>query len=270
MMITFAGSSHTRYAKYLLEQIVTIEKETSTTFRDAFLMNYLIKTKDTVSAHFLPGDLVQEHHIKVINDMLARKDAEYSSPFVQDIISPNASRIGDFMSDMTKAIGLKAKTGAHTESSTEVERGKLLRLFRTEQVHRFRPGRTYEVHAPSVQHTQWEMGMKKFRTDLFPKWQAETCRVRGVRARGSAPSCTANSPNLTQETEDDQEKKDDEDAGVDNTEEDSIIDTTGQMQSGDKPQDSSPANMDDVEALSDTEDDDSDSSTGEETDESDV
>ena len=60
MTFTFAGSTHTKYSTYSLEQICSLEWESSEALKDAQLLNWLVNPKG-LPGKFLEGDLNQEH-----------------------------------------------------------------------------------------------------------------------------------------------------------------------------------------------------------------
>ncbi|EGN93672.1 hypothetical protein SERLA73DRAFT_63629, partial [Serpula lacrymans var. lacrymans S7.3] len=65
MLFTFAGSTHTKYATYLLKMICNLELECSPELKDAILSNWLVNLEGLPSK-FYGGDFMQEYY----NDIL--------------------------------------------------------------------------------------------------------------------------------------------------------------------------------------------------------
>ncbi|KAH9928413.1 uncharacterized protein B0H18DRAFT_843904, partial [Fomitopsis serialis] len=61
MLFSFAGSSHHKYATYLLEMVCNLELESSPALREFFLRNWLVNPSGK-QGHYQAGDLLQEHY----------------------------------------------------------------------------------------------------------------------------------------------------------------------------------------------------------------
>lgn len=59
MILTFAGSTHGKYTKYLLEMLCDLELESSPELREAFLANWIINPSGK-HGQFVAGDKFQE------------------------------------------------------------------------------------------------------------------------------------------------------------------------------------------------------------------
>ncbi|KAI9069580.1 hypothetical protein FKP32DRAFT_1540109, partial [Trametes sanguinea] len=60
MLFKFEGSSHTKYGTYLLEQLCSLELESSEALRSTFLKNWLVNPSGE-PGKTLEGDLFEEH-----------------------------------------------------------------------------------------------------------------------------------------------------------------------------------------------------------------
>lgn len=77
MIITFAGSTHTKYMKYLLEMLCDIEFESTDAERDALFANWLVNPSGQ-PGHFSAGDI-------------GRKDHGFDESYMRQVIAPNTS-----------------------------------------------------------------------------------------------------------------------------------------------------------------------------------
>ena len=68
MTFTFAGSTHTKYLTYSLEQICSLEWESSEALKDAQLLNWLVN---------LEGDLNKEHFNGELDESRDHNDADW-------------------------------------------------------------------------------------------------------------------------------------------------------------------------------------------------
>ncbi|KAF8239055.1 hypothetical protein L208DRAFT_1085438, partial [Tricholoma matsutake] len=59
MLFTFTGSSHNKYASYLLEMFCNLELESDPELRTLVFENWLVNPSG-LAGHWVPGDLYQE------------------------------------------------------------------------------------------------------------------------------------------------------------------------------------------------------------------
>ncbi|KAF7371892.1 hypothetical protein MVEN_00046600 [Mycena venus] len=137
----FAGSSHQNYMKYLLELYCFLRYESSPALHDAVFDNLLLKVKSELGK-CIPADLHQEHYIRWLKDMSRRHGGEFDEPFFRKTISPNVDHFLRFKEDIETAFSLKRRSKAHTSPSQRPELTLLLTLFREEEAHLFREGRS--------------------------------------------------------------------------------------------------------------------------------
>ncbi|KAF9066187.1 hypothetical protein BDP27DRAFT_1546360 [Rhodocollybia butyracea] len=111
----FAGSKHPKYMTYLLELHCLLTYESSDALRIAILNNYLVK----FGLEAQERDLMIEHHIFKLEDMVSRAGGEFNGPFYRDIIAPNV------------------------DNMTRLNRSLMLAFELENEVQFFRPTRTY-------------------------------------------------------------------------------------------------------------------------------
>ncbi|KZT18417.1 hypothetical protein NEOLEDRAFT_1080374, partial [Neolentinus lepideus HHB14362 ss-1] len=112
MLVTFAGSTHSKYTTYLMETIVNLELESSPSMREAILNNWLVNVVGR-EGHWIEGDLMQEHFNLNIEDIVRLKaEAEIS-------------------------VGLQPKSSTHTSPKTRTEIWELLRIYKDTHLHSF-------------------------------------------------------------------------------------------------------------------------------------
>jgi hypothetical protein len=80
MLITFAGSSHTKYTTYLLEFLTNFELESSRALRETTL-NVMLVNLSGKAGSFSAGDIIQEFFNRLLEAIIERKgqDLEINS-----------------------------------------------------------------------------------------------------------------------------------------------------------------------------------------------
>ncbi|KAJ7336921.1 hypothetical protein DFH08DRAFT_915944 [Mycena albidolilacea] len=137
----FAGSLHQNYMKYLLEFYCLLRYEASEGLSDAILDNLLLRI-DAELGKCIPGDLLQEHYNKWLQAMSRRHGGELDDPFFHQTVSPNVEHFLRFKENIETAFNLKRRGKAHTSPHQRPELRLLLTMFKDEEVHTFRAGRS--------------------------------------------------------------------------------------------------------------------------------
>ncbi|KAJ3753060.1 hypothetical protein EV360DRAFT_97172 [Lentinula raphanica] len=139
-LFTFAGSSHSKYATYLLETITSLELESSKPLRDALLRTMLVNLSGKPGS-FSPCDLVQEYFNRLLEFIVERKGKEFDHSFIQHIISRNLHRMSQIKIDSRVNVGLAHHAGRHSELHSNPEIRTLLKLYAHHELHSRRIGR---------------------------------------------------------------------------------------------------------------------------------
>lgn len=86
--MTFQGSGANKYANELLELIANFDFEFPEGLMKVIKNNWLVNLTG-YKAGWFPGDLMQEHNVRLLKKMAQRRDAEFGGPFFSEIIARN-------------------------------------------------------------------------------------------------------------------------------------------------------------------------------------
>ncbi|KAI0362305.1 hypothetical protein OH77DRAFT_1377558, partial [Trametes cingulata] len=137
MLFKFAGSDHTKYCTYLLEMVCSLELEASPVLREVFLKNWLVNPSGEPE-RTLEGDLLEEHMNLELEETVARKGAEWDSPFIREVVSPNVYHFVELRNEWGTGVGLARRRGRHPEPHSRPEIRTLLELYKDVELHLFR------------------------------------------------------------------------------------------------------------------------------------
>ncbi|KAJ7692191.1 hypothetical protein B0H17DRAFT_1200535 [Mycena rosella] len=137
-IFTFAGTSNQNYMGYMLDLYTLLQFECSPDLKDALLNNWLIKLSKEMGK-FIEGDLMQEHYLE---DMVRRRGGEFDDKFYRQTIAPNVQHFLQIKEDIESAFDLKRRGKGHTSPHLRDETKVLLLMYKEEELHLFRWGRT--------------------------------------------------------------------------------------------------------------------------------
>ncbi|KAJ7767773.1 hypothetical protein B0H16DRAFT_1673616 [Mycena metata] len=140
-IFTYAGSSHQQYMAYLLELYCFLKYDASVNLRDAVLNNWLVNITGELGK-WIPGDLLQEHYNRWLEDMVQKHGAEFDDEFYRKMISPNVHYFLRIKEEITEGFNLKSRGKTHSSRDVCDEVKLLMALFKEEEVHLFREGRS--------------------------------------------------------------------------------------------------------------------------------
>ncbi|KAJ7738954.1 hypothetical protein B0H16DRAFT_1694642 [Mycena metata] len=146
-IFTYAGSSHEQYMAYLLELYCFLKYDASVDLRDAVLNNWLVNITGELGK-WIPGDLLQEHYNRWLEDMVQKHGAEFDDEFYRKMISLNVHYFLRIKEEITEGFNLKSRGKTHTSRDVRDEVKLLMALFKEEEVHLFREGRSMGHAAP--------------------------------------------------------------------------------------------------------------------------
>ncbi|KAJ7593958.1 hypothetical protein C8J56DRAFT_777759 [Mycena floridula] len=172
MLFTFVGSAHTKYTNYLLETITNLELKSSPKLREALLGMMLVSLN---GIDFIPGDLLQEHHNRLLEFMVERKGKEFSSHFIRHIISRNLHHFSRIKKELREGVGLGKRAAHHSDPHTQPEMKILLHQYALHELHSHRPGQTMEI---PQEVDNFGKGLDKLYGGKLDKWVTETTAVR--------------------------------------------------------------------------------------------
>lgn len=142
MLITFAGSSHSRYTSYLLDTIAFPEFDAGPELQNLFLRNWLVNLSGEAGRH-LEKDLMQEHYNDVLQDRTKRSDVDWDSKQMRDTHSRVVHHTERIKTEMRPTLGLSPKGGKHPKPHDRPEIKLLLNNYHLMRLHEFRKGRRY-------------------------------------------------------------------------------------------------------------------------------
>jgi hypothetical protein len=182
MLFTFAGSTHTKYATYLLELITNFELESSRALQETVL-NAMVVNLSGKEGGFAAGDMIQEFFNRLLEAIIEHKGAQFGEPFVRHVISRNLHHMGRVKTDLRSSVGLSVRSGRHSDPHTRPEVKTLLQVYAEHELHSRRPGRSIDgEEVPDDFACGWERLAK----GKIRKWVVETTRARAMQAHASA------------------------------------------------------------------------------------
>ncbi|KAF8811180.1 hypothetical protein BYT27DRAFT_7221584 [Phlegmacium glaucopus] len=177
MLFTFAGSSHTKYATYLLEFLTDLELEPSPDLKQGVLNSMLVNLSGKEGA-FSAGDIIQEFYNRLLEAIIERKGAEFGAPFIRDTISHNLHHMGCIKTELREGISLSKKSGKHSDPHMRPEVKMLMQSYAHHELHSRRPGRIIDNN-------------DKLKSGKLQKWVTETTRARAVGSASTSSESSA-------------------------------------------------------------------------------
>ena len=169
MCVSFAGSSHSKYTHYTLEMICNLELESSSELKDLYLRNILLNPSGEL---YVEGDLHLEHLNLELENNISHKSGEWDDEHVRSVIAPNISHFVTLKNTFREGLGLSKRRMKHTTPHSKPEVKILLRTYKDEDLHRFRPGRCYGK--PSDDVDTFAKGYKELYEGKLAKFLAES------------------------------------------------------------------------------------------------
>lgn len=156
MLFTFAGSTHHKYASYLLEMICNVVLESKPDLKTSVFESWLVNPSG-LPGHWIEGDLYQEQLQNQLYEHIGGKDAAFAEKYVQHVIAPNVHRFVRVKKDINESLGLVHRSGKHIALHTNPELRKHIRLKNRSYLEG--GGRTVET---KQKWTSWEKIMNVF------------------------------------------------------------------------------------------------------------
>ncbi|KAJ7846488.1 hypothetical protein B0H14DRAFT_3086277 [Mycena olivaceomarginata] len=140
-IFTFAGGANLNYTRYLLDLHALLTYECSPDLKEAMLNNWFMFLSEDIRIA-VEGDITQEWSNKWMEGMLSKRGGEWDDKFYRQTISPNVRHFLQLKEDMESAFELKRRGKAHTSPHLRDETKILLRMYKEEELHYFRSGRS--------------------------------------------------------------------------------------------------------------------------------
>jgi hypothetical protein len=140
-IFTFCGTSHQNYTNYMLDLYCLLRYESSPSLHEALLNNWLVNMTGK-PGQWYEADLLQEHHNRWLEDMVQRHGGEFDDLFYRKTISLNVSHFLRIKEEIETTFGLDQRSKSHTSPHLRDEFRLLLNLYKEEELHSFRFGRS--------------------------------------------------------------------------------------------------------------------------------
>lgn len=175
MLFTFAGSSHSKYASYLLETITTLELESSQQLRKSLLRTMILNLSGEPGG-FAPCDIVQEYFNRLLEMIVERKGKDFDDVFIREVIARNLHRMAKLKPDLREGVNLAKHSSTHSDPHNNPESRILLQQYFHHQLHSRRVTRyVEEKDADDFTHGWRKLGKPKGKV---AKFASETARAR--------------------------------------------------------------------------------------------
>lgn len=217
MLITFAGSSHSKYTGYLLDTIGFLEFDAGQELRTMFLRNWLVNPSGE-PGRYIEKDLMQEHHNKVLEERMKKQGMSWDSRQMRQVHSRTVQHIERIRKELRHALALSPKGWKHTKPHDRPEIRILLDIYNTTQLHKFRRGRQYRSSASFVD--EFTQGVERMEGKL-EKWKTELTHSDSVATAAHLGVPTMSTPDEKSPGDDDELAGDSD--GVDNDEEEDLV-----------------------------------------------
>lgn len=177
LLFSFAGSTHNKYAQYVLEMMCNLLYESTPELRHALLASLIANPSGRPGKHHA-CDQLQEYLQRILEAIVQHKGAEFGQKFIRHAIAPNLALLQDLKNVMPMGVGLGERSKRRHKPGTDGEMGILLKLFAHEDVavHEYKEGRTYL--GKTVYKTQFQKGREKLDGGLLKKWTTRAMLMR--------------------------------------------------------------------------------------------
>ncbi|KAF9070744.1 hypothetical protein BDP27DRAFT_1362408 [Rhodocollybia butyracea] len=196
MMFAFAGSSHKKYAQYLLETLFDLELESSPELRDT-LLEMTHANISGLAGLFKACDLIQEYLNRILEAIVQHKGQDYGDRFIREGIARNLHHFQRLKADYLEGVGSTRRSSRHTKPHTRPEIITLLAHYRNCGLHTYRPGRVYGDK--TVIRSHFKIGCETMRGGLLTKWTTKMMLMMGRPL-----SMEASSENISAEEDSDE------------------------------------------------------------------
>ncbi|KAJ7214350.1 hypothetical protein GGX14DRAFT_334882, partial [Mycena pura] len=121
-IFTFAGTSHQNYMRYMLDLYALLQYECSPALKLTLLNNYLFNLRDEIGNFRRGGEFDDQHY--------------------RQVIAPNVLHFLKLKENVEAAFDLKRRSKSHTSPHLRDETRVLLQMYREDELHSFRSGRS--------------------------------------------------------------------------------------------------------------------------------
>ncbi|KAF9050825.1 hypothetical protein BDZ89DRAFT_593109 [Hymenopellis radicata] len=156
MMFCFAGSSHKKYAQYLLESIINLEFESTPELRAALLSTGVATLSGLPGTHACV-DLLQERFQRILEAVVQHKGLEYGARFIREGISRHLGHFQRLKEEFLTGVGLERHGKRRSKPSVDAEGRIMLRDLKSVELHSHTSGRRKD--AEDTYRSQFVLGI---------------------------------------------------------------------------------------------------------------
>lgn len=125
----------------MLDLHALLEFECSPELKEALLNNWLLNLCAEIGK-FVEGDLTQEWNNRWLTQISGQRGGDFDEKFYRKTIAPNVLHFLEIKKNIESAFELKRRSKSHTSPHLRDKTKVLLQLYREEQLHSFRSGRS--------------------------------------------------------------------------------------------------------------------------------
>ncbi|KAF7971918.1 hypothetical protein HWV62_19431 [Athelia sp. TMB] len=193
-IFVFTGTSNRNYSDYMLDFYCLFKYEASQDLTNAILQNMLVNVTGQLGK-WIEGDLLQEHYNRWLEDMVGKKGGEFDDKFYCQTLAPNVNHFLRLKEQIESAFNLKARGKSHTSPHLRSEYQRLLAMYKEEELHLFRSGRTLGHAAVNY----FGRGYKRLKEGRIASYLSKTTAYADImadaRARNELPQDPASPGN---------------------------------------------------------------------------
>ena len=184
----------------MLDFYCLFKYEASGDLSNAILQNMLVNITGELGK-WIEGDLLQEHYNKWLEDMVGKKGSEFDDQFYRQTLAPNVNHFLRLKENIESAFNLKARSKTHTSPHLRGEYQRLLAMYKEEELHLFRSGRTLG-HAAVNYFGRGYKRLEEGRIATYLKKTTAYADIMGdARARNELPPDPADSVQVHRNSE---------------------------------------------------------------------
>ena len=111
-----------------------------------------------------------------LEQAIERSDAEWDGAHVRGVVTPNMDKMAQLKDGWAEGVGLTQRHGRHPEPHIHPEIRTLTKLYKSEELHVFRRGRSYNRSAEDVD--TFSRGVENLSNGKLQQWIDFTTRAR--------------------------------------------------------------------------------------------
>ncbi|KAJ3827207.1 hypothetical protein F5880DRAFT_1474946 [Lentinula raphanica] len=167
VMFSFAGSSHQKYAQYLLETIIDLELESSPELRETLLEISVVNLKG-IPGHGQACDIVHEYYNRILEAIVQHKGREFGERFIREGIARHLHHFQQLKHDFLDCVDVERRSARHSTPNSSPEIRTLLAEYQRQELHSYRPGRGFDEQV--VVQSHFNDGVEAMQNGSLKRW----------------------------------------------------------------------------------------------------